>query len=78
MAIFRARNFRLASGAVLADTDELFPASIGKDVMSKLSRAGVDATFLELKSRHGHYATTEEPEKWVPAAEKFLRQLDVA
>ena len=62
---------------VLADTDELFPASIGKDVMSKLSNAGVDATFLELKSRYGHYATTEEPEKWVPDAEKFLRQLDV-
>ncbi len=61
---------------VLADTDELFPANIGKDVKSKLFRAGVDAAFLELKSRHGHYATTEEPEKWVPEAEKFLRQLD--
>ena len=45
--------------------------------MSKLSRAGVDAKFLEVKSRHGHYATIEEPEKWVPEAEKFLRQLDV-
>ncbi len=62
---------------VLADTDELFPASVGKDVMSKLSSAGVDATFLEVKSRYGHYAMTEEPEKWVPEAEKFLKQLDV-
>ena len=62
---------------VLADTDELFPASIGEEVMSKLSSAGVDATFLEVKSRLGHYATTEEPEKWVPEAEKFLRQLAV-
>jgi len=60
---------------VLADTDEWFPASIGKEIMSKLSRAGVDATFLEVKSRHGHYATIEEPEKWVPEAEKFLRRL---
>ncbi len=61
---------------VLADTDEWFPASLGEDVMAKLSRAGVDTTFLEIKSRLGHYATTEEPEKWVPEAEKFLRQLD--
>lgn len=62
---------------VLCDTDEWFPASIGEEVMSKLLHAGVNATFLEVKSRLGHYATTEEPEKWVPQAEKFLRQLDV-
>lgn len=62
---------------VLCDTDEWFPASDGEAVMSKLTQAGVDATFLEVKSRHGHYATTEEPEKWVPDAEHFLRQLDL-
>ena len=56
--------------------DEWFPASIGKEVMSKLETAGVDATFLEVKSPYGHYATTEEPEKWVPQVEGFLRQLD--
>jgi hypothetical protein len=43
--------------------------------MSKFVSAGVDATFLEVKSRLGHYATTEEPEKWIPEAEKFLRGL---
>jgi homoserine acetyltransferase len=63
---------------VLADTDELFPASIGKAVMTNLLSAGIDATFLELKSRYGHYATTEEPEKWVPQAEKFLKRLAAA
>ena len=31
---------------VLADPDELFPANIGKDVMSKFSGAGVDGAFL--------------------------------
>ncbi len=60
---------------VLCDTDELFPASVGELVMSKFVSAGVDATFLEVKSRLGHYATTEEPEKWIPEAEKFLRGL---
>jgi homoserine O-acetyltransferase len=61
---------------VLADTDELFPANVGKEVMPRLSSTGIDATFLELKSRDAHYATTEEPEKWVPEAKKFLKQLD--
>ena len=57
---------------VLADTDELFPASIGKDVVARLEAAGVDVTYLEIQSRLGHYATIEEPEKWVPTAGRFL------
>ena len=61
---------------ILCDTDEWFPSSIGKEVTSKLIDAGVDAIFLEVHSRHGHYATTEEPEKWVPEAEKFLQKLN--
>jgi len=63
---------------ILADTDEWFPASIGRAVMEKLSQAGIDAEFLELQSRHGHYATTMEPEKWVPTAKAFLRGLAAA
>ncbi len=58
---------------VLCDTDEWFPSSIGKEVTSKLIDAGVDAKFLEVHSRYGHYATTEEPEKWIPEAKKFLQ-----
>lgn len=61
---------------ILCDTDEWFPSSIGKEVTSKLIEAGVDAKFLEVHSRYGHYATTEEPEKWVPEAEKFLQALN--
>lgn len=60
---------------VLADTDELYPAEIGADAMSKLRGAGVDATYLEVRSRLGHYSTTEEPEKWIPEAEIFLKGL---
>jgi homoserine O-acetyltransferase len=61
---------------ILCDTDEWFPSSIGKEVTSKLIDAGVDAIFLEVHSRHGHYATTEEPGKWVPEAKKFLQKLN--
>jgi homoserine O-acetyltransferase len=57
---------------VLCNTDEWFPASIGKDVMAKLLSAGVDATYHEVDSPLGHFATTEEPDKWVPAAAEFL------
>ena len=59
---------------VLCNTDEWFPASIGKDVVEKLLSAGVDATYHEVDSALGHFATTEEPEKWVPVAEDFLRR----
>jgi homoserine acetyltransferase len=62
----------------LADSDEIFPASIGAEVLAKLRAAGVDVTFLKVHSRHGHYATTEEPEKWVPQVRRFLAQLDGA
>ena len=61
---------------VLCDTDELFPASVGEEVMRKLANAGIDAAFLEVKSRLGHYATTEESEKWIPAVQEFLKRLD--
>jgi homoserine O-acetyltransferase len=60
---------------VLADTDAWFPARIGQEVMAKLDRAGVAAHFHEVKSPHGHYATTREPEKWTPVARRFLQSL---
>jgi len=59
---------------VLCDTDEWFPASLGKAVMVKLQEAGVDAQFLQIHSDLGHYATTEEPQKWVPQAQAFLKK----
>ncbi len=57
---------------VLCDTDEWFPASLGEEVMAKLVTAGVDAQFHQVHSALGHYATTEEPEKWVSVAKDFL------
>lgn len=59
---------------VLCDTDEWFPASLGADVMAKLDAAGVDAHFHEVRSDLGHYATTEESDKWVPVARDFLNR----
>jgi homoserine O-acetyltransferase len=60
---------------ILCDTDEWFPSSIGKEVTSKLTNVGVEAKFFEVHSKKGHFATTEEPEKWVPEAKKFLLAL---
>lgn len=60
---------------VLCNTDEWFPASIGEEVLEKLKKAKVDATFLQIDSRLGHFATTEESEKWVPTAREFIRPL---
>ncbi len=71
-----SRRFYATEGYFLCDTDEWFPSSIGKEVTTNLIDAGVDTRFLEVHSRHGHYATTEEPEKWVPEAERFLQKLN--
>jgi len=60
---------------VLCDTDELFPASVGQSVMAVFRSAGVDATYHEINSPLGHYATIEEPEKWSHEVEEFLRGL---
>lgn len=68
-------NIRAKVLYVLCDTDEWFPSSIGKAVTKKLTDAGVSARFLEVHSNKGHYATAEEPEKWVPEAKAFLRSL---
>jgi homoserine O-acetyltransferase/O-succinyltransferase len=70
------RRIRAKLLYILADSDEWFPASIGKNVMQKLKNFGVDAAFHELKSPYGHYATTEEPEKWTPIAARLLQNLE--
>jgi homoserine O-acetyltransferase len=60
---------------VLCDTDELFPSSIGDEVLAALRGNGTQVTYHEVKSTLGHYATIEEPEKWVPAATEFVAGL---
>ena len=60
---------------VLCNTDELFPSSIGDEVVAALRSNGSDVAFHEVRSNFGHYATIEEPEKWVPAAAEFVARL---
>jgi hypothetical protein len=40
-----------------------------------LREAGVDVSYHVVRSDLGHYATTEEPEKWVPEANEFLEDV---
>jgi homoserine O-acetyltransferase len=60
---------------VMADTDEWFPARIGRCVVDRLRQSGADVTYHEITSRHGHYATTLETEKWVPVARSLMAQV---
>lgn len=57
---------------VMADTDLWYPPAVGRAQVDRLRAAGVDATYLEIHSMLGHYATTEEPGKWAAAAKAFL------
>lgn len=57
---------------VTADTDLWYPPSVGRAQIDRLRAAGVDATYLEIHSELGHYATTEEPWKWAAVAKAFL------
>ena len=60
---------------ILCETDNLFPPSLGPEVMAKLEAAHVDAGYFLLRSRHGHTASTSEPEKWAPALRDFVAGL---
>jgi homoserine O-acetyltransferase len=61
---------------VLSRTDKLFPPSIAPDVMDKLAKAGVDATYVEIDSEFGHLASGPEWAKWGPAVKAFLDSLE--
>jgi homoserine O-acetyltransferase len=60
---------------VLSTTDTLFPATIGPAVMEKLTAAGVDATFFELKSDKGHLASGADAALWEPVLQAFMDRL---
>ena len=57
-------------------TDKLFPPSIAPDVMDKLAKAGVDATYVEIDSEFGQSASGPEWAKWGPALKAFLDSLE--
>src|SRR6266446_7638308 len=61
---------------VLSRTDKLFPPSIAPDVMDKLARAGVDATYFEIDTELGHSASGPEWATWAPTLKDFLAKLE--
>ena len=61
---------------VLSRTDALFPPSLAPGVMSELKRAGVDATYFEIDSDHGHLASGADADKWAPALRVFMTKLE--
>jgi homoserine O-acetyltransferase len=60
---------------VLSRTDKLFPPSLAAEVMPALAAAGVDATYEEIDSEHGHLASGSDSAKWEPALRRFLAEL---
>jgi homoserine O-acetyltransferase/O-succinyltransferase len=61
---------------VLSRTDALFPPSLAPGVMAGLRAAGVDATYVEIDSGHGHLASGADAGKWAPALRDFIRKLE--
>ena len=61
---------------VLSRTDKLFPPSIAPAVMDKLSRAGIDAKYVEIDTEFGHSASGPEWAKWAPPLKDFLAKLE--
>ena len=63
---------------VLSRTDALFPPSLAPGVMEGLKAAGVDATYFEIDSDHGHLASGADADKWAPALRAFMTKLESA
>jgi len=61
---------------VLSTTDALFPPTLAPGVIAGLRAAGVDATYFELESQHGHLASGADAAKWAPALAAFIRKLE--
>lgn len=61
---------------VLSRTDALFAPSLAPDVMGGLKSAGVDATYFEIDSDHGHLASGADADKWAPALREFMTKLE--
>ena len=61
---------------VLSTTDALFPPSLAQGVIAGLRGAGVNATYFELVSNHGHLASGADADKWAPALRAFLDRLE--
>jgi homoserine O-acetyltransferase/O-succinyltransferase len=63
---------------VLSRTDALFPPSLAPGVMDGMKKAGIDATYVEIDSEHGHLASGADADKWAPALRAFMAKLENA
>ena len=61
---------------VLSRTDALFPPSLAPTVMEGLHKAGIEATYFEIDSDHGHLASGADAAKWAPELRKFMTKLE--
>jgi homoserine O-acetyltransferase len=61
---------------VLSRTDALFPPSLAPEVMAGLRAAGVEASYFEIDSEHGHLASGADAGKWAPALRAFIQRLE--
>jgi homoserine O-acetyltransferase len=60
---------------VLSRTDALFPPSLAPTVMANLKSAGVDASYFEIDSDHGHLASGTDAAKWAAPLREFMDAL---
>ena len=60
---------------VISRTDALFPPDLATWVMPALAKAGVDATYFEIDTEHGHLGSGEDPQKWSATLHNFLNSL---
>jgi homoserine O-acetyltransferase len=60
---------------VLSRTDKLFPPSLAPGVIDGLTKAGLDARYVEIDTEFGHSATGPEWAKWGPTLRDFLTRL---
>jgi homoserine O-acetyltransferase len=69
-------KIRLPVLYVLSRTDALFPPSLALGVMAELRSAGVDASYFEIDSEHGHLASGADADKWAPVLRAFIQRLE--
>ena len=60
---------------VLSRTDVLFPPSLAPDLMAQFAAAGVEASYFEIDSEHGHLAAGTDWAKWAPTLRAFMDRL---
>lgn len=59
---------------VLSRTDTLFPPALAAPAMELFRRAGVEASYYEIDSEHGHAAPRTEWRKWSERLASFLAE----